>query len=179
MKNKTTVIGVFALAVSSLIAAPGNSLASDQVILLQGVVSAKCSIVITADPAASALPLDITGAQRVKVGTVLQNCNKLTGFALKVESATCATSPVGAKVLDPVSGESVRYSVEFNNPTTGGSQATVASLLGSTCQAAVGREVTSAKIVTESSLVYVNYTGSPLLAAGTYQDTLTVTLNLK
>jgi len=179
MKNKTTVIGVLALLGLSFIAGPVNSLAVDQGILLQGVVSAKCSIVVTADPGASALPLDITGAQRVKVGTVLQNCNKLTGFTLKVESATCATLPVGAKVLDPVSGESLRYTVEFNNPTTGGSQAIVASLLGTACQAAVGREVTSAKIVSETSSVFVNYTGSLLMAAGTYQDTLTVTLNLK
>jgi len=179
MKNKITAVRVFALLALSFIAAPGNSLAADQGILLQGIVSANCSIAVTADPAASALPLAVAGAQRIKVGTVLQNCNKKTGYTLKVESANCAALPVGAKVIDPVSGESLPYSVEFNNPTTGGSPAIVANLLANTCQAVAGREVTNAKVVTESSQIYVNYTGSPLLAAGTYQDTVTVTLNLK
>jgi len=179
MKNRTIKTGVFYLAALGAVLAPGTCLGADQSILLQGVVTANCSIIVTADPAASALPLTIAGAQRIKIGTVLQNCNKKTGFTLKVESAGCAALPIGAKVIDPVSGESVPYSVEFNNPTTGGSQAIVTSLLATTCLAAVGREVTAAKVVAESSSLYVNYTGIPLLAAGTYQDTITITLNLK
>ena len=42
----------------------------------------------------------------------------------------------------------------------------------------LGFTVASALIVSENSTVYVNYTGAPLLAAGTYSDTLTVTMNL-
>jgi hypothetical protein len=179
MKSRTIKTGVFYLLALGVISAPGVCLGADQTILLQGVVAANCSIVVTADPAASALPLTVAGAQRIKIGTILQNCNKKTGFTLKVESAGCAALPVGAKVIDPVSGESVPYSVEFNNPTTGGSLAIVTGLLATTCMAAVGREVTAAKVVTESSNLYVNYTGVPLLAAGTYQDTITITLNLK
>ena len=179
MKIRTIKSGVIYLLALGAVSAPGICLGADQTILLQGVVAANCSIVVTADPGASALPLTVAGTQRIKVGTVLQNCNKKTGFTLQVQSASCATLPVGAKVIDPVSGESLPYSVEFNNPATGGSLAIVPNLLATVCTAAVGREVISAKVVSETSSVYVNYTGAPLLAAGTYQDTLTITLNLK
>jgi len=142
------------------------------------VVTANCSIAITDESAALTLPLAVTGAQRIKVGTILQNCNKKTGYSLTVASANCATLPAGAKVLDTVSAGVVAYSVEFNNPTTGGSLAIVPSLLANTCAAVSGRTVAGALIVAENSTVYVNYTGSLLLAAGTYNDTLTITMNL-
>ena len=136
-------------------------------------------IAVMPDPAAMSLPLTAAVAQRILVGTVLQYCNKKTGYTLVITSANCSTAPVGAKVVDTVSGESVPYSVEMDNPTTGGSRAVVSGLLASTCLSAVGRDVLNAKIVYETSQVYASYTGSTLLAAGTYQDTLTFTLNLK
>jgi hypothetical protein len=161
-----------------LVAVASESRAADQ-IFLQGVVSAQCTIVVTATPAAMSLPLTTSGAQRILVGSVVQNCNKKTGFTLRAASANCAAVPVGAKVLDTVSTEFVPYSVEFDNPTTGASLAAVTGLLANSCTPALAREVTNAKSVNESSSVYVNFTGAPLLAAGTYLDTLTITMNVK
>jgi hypothetical protein len=178
MKNRIRIVGAFALLSLTHAAVPGDSLGANQ-IFLQGVVSANCTIDVTADPAALMLPLTAAGLKRIRVGTVQQSCNKKSGYALLVESANCAVLPTGAKVSDAVSGEHLAYSVEFDNPNTGGSQSVVTGLLANACSDAIGRSVTNAKIVSESSEVYVAYTGSSLLAAGTYQDTLTITLNLK
>jgi hypothetical protein len=178
MKRITRIAGSLAFLAASIGSVPASA-SAQSTILLQGVVSAQCSIVVTALAAASALSLTSVGAQRVQVGTVLQNCNKKTGYNLAVTSANCATpTPVGAKVLGTAAGYTVPYSVEFDNPATGGSQTTVTSLLASACTAAVGRGVTSALIVGETSTVWVNYTGNALLAADTYLDTLTIVMNV-
>lgn len=178
MKSLTRIVGLFAFLALGLIAGPRSCLGQNQ-IFLQGVVAAQCSIVVTALAAASALPLTTVGLQRVGVGTILQNCNKKTGYTLTATSANCATpSPVGAKVYDATSLGILQYSAEFNNPTTGGSLATVTGLLASACSPAVGRSVASALIVNETSTLWVNFTGSALLAAGTYLDTLTIVMNV-
>ena len=178
MKSLTRVVGLFAFLALGLIAGPGICLGQNQ-IALQGVVAAQCSIVVTPLGAASALPLTTVGSQHVQVGTVLQNCNKKTGYNLVVTSANCATpTPVGAKVYDATSLGILQYSAEFDNPTTGGSLAAATGLLASACSAAVGRSVVSALIVNETSTVWVNFTGSALLAAGTYLDTLTIVMNI-
>lgn len=148
-------------------------------ILLQGTVAQNCTVDVTATAGATTLPLTTAGAQRVQVGSVLQNCNKKLGYTLAVTSASCATAPAGAKVVDSVSGEYLAYSGEFANPTTGGSTASVTGLLASACAGQTGRDVTNAKITAETSTVYINFTGSADLAAGTYQDTLTITMNVK
>lgn len=178
MRRRSTVNLLTAFATVASWAVPRPVQAASQ-IYLQGVVAANCTIVVTAYTAASALPLSSVTPQRILVGSIVQNCNKPSGYTLVVGSANCPAATPGAKVTDAVSGESVPYSVEFNNPTTGGSRAVVAGLLASTCLAAIGRDVLNSKIVNEASSVFVNYTGSVLLAAGTYQDTLTITLNLK
>ena len=178
MKNKTRIVSVAALFASVLIADPLACLGQNQ-ILLSGVVAAQCSIVTTALPAASALPLTASGAQRIEVGTILENCNKKTGYTLTVTSANCATPlPAGAKVYDSVSTNMVTYSVEFDNPVIGGSAATVTGLLATACSPAVGMSVASALVVNQTSNLYVNYTGAPLTAAGTYTDTLTIAMNV-
>jgi hypothetical protein len=81
-----------------------------------------------------------------------------------------------------LAGEALRYSVEFNNPGTGGSQPTVTGLLDTACTGAskiVGREVTNEKVRDEVSRIYVNYNGDSNLAADSYTDTLTITLVVK
>ncbi|MEQ8817556.1 MAG: hypothetical protein RLO51_22520 [Thalassobaculum sp.] len=148
-------------------------------ILLQGSVAQNCTVDVTTEAAAGSLPLTTAGAQRVQVGTVLQNCNKKVGYTLAVTSANCAAAPTGAKVVDSVSTEYLAYSGEFANPTTGGSTASVTGLLASACAGQTGRDVTNAKIISETSTVFVNFTGNTGLAAGTYQDTLTITMNVK
>jgi hypothetical protein len=79
--------------------------------------------------------------------------------------------------MDYMTMESVSYSVEFDNPTTGGSQPIVTALLANACPNAVGRVVTRAKIDDETSTVYIDFTGSATMAEGKYTDTLSLTLN--
>lgn len=148
-------------------------------IVLQGTVAHNCSIVVTQDAAASSLPLGTAGAQRVRVGSVQQTCNKRVGYTISVASQNCGAQPTGAKVIDPASNEYITYSTEFQNPTTGGSQASVTGLLTQACSGQFGRDVAGAKVSGETSTVFVNFVGSETLSAGTYQDTLTITMNVR
>jgi len=148
-------------------------------ILLQGTVAQNCNVEVTPLPGASNLPLTAIGAQRVQVGTVLQNCNKKAGYDLIVESQNCSVAPAGGKLIEPGSGEHVSYSAEFANPTTGGSQASVTNLLSVACVAQIARSVNESKINNEISYVFVNFNPSLQLAAGVYQDVITITMNVK
>ena len=146
-------------------------------ILLSSNVSANCSINVTPDNNAQNLVLISTPAQPVVVGTITQNCNKKAGYTLTVASANCTS---GARLVDPSpGGEFLAYSVQFTNPLTGNSTSPVTGLLASACGNPTGRDVSGAKIKDELSTVYVAYTGDPNLAAGTYQDTLTLTMNVR
>lgn len=146
---------------------------------LSGTVAQNCTIDVTTTANASNLDL-IDGVQHVQVGNVNQSCNKKAGYTLSLTSANCATpTPAGAKVYDSVSGEFLAYSGEFINPTTGGSSSDVTGLLATVCSGQTARDVTNAKVNNEDSTVWVNYTGNATLAAGTYTDTLTVTLTTK
>lgn len=147
-------------------------------IQLTGTVAAVCNIIVTADPRASTLALTTVGTVRVQVGTIVQNCNSKAGYTLVVASGNCATTPVGAKLINSASAENVAYSAEFANPVTGGSNASVTGLLATACTLQTGRSVAAAKIVAETSTVFVNFTGSALLASGTYTDTLTIVMNV-
>lgn len=147
-------------------------------ILLSGVVAGKCTVGVTADAQAVNLPITAAGAQRVLVGTMLQNCTGNRSYTLAITSMNCSISPSGGKLRSDDSGEYLSYSAEFNNPTTGGSQAVVNGLLASACTGQIGRQVTSAKITNETSSLYVNFAGTPGLAAGTYQDIVTISLNM-
>jgi hypothetical protein len=150
-------------------------------ITLVGSVATSCSISVT--PSAGASTLDLSdGAKRINVGSVLQNCNKMAGYSLHVLSQNCATGTAGAKLIGSAGGEALPFSVEFNNPTTGGSQAVVTGLLATACSGAAaitGRDVTHAKITNENSAIFVNYTGNSGIAADSYSDTLTITLVAK
>lgn len=137
-----------------------------------------CTLGASSTPLAMLLPVTAASPQHIQVGTVLQDCIGTVSYTLVVTSANCLLSPAGAKLRDPISKEYVRYSVEFNNPTSGGSQPVVLGLLASVCANAVGRDVNRAKITHESSAIVIDFTGTAMLAAGTYSDTLTVTLNI-
>lgn len=147
-------------------------------ILLSGMVAGKCTVGVSADAQAANLPITTSGAQRVLVGTLLQNCTGSRSYTLAVSSMNCAISPTGGKLRSDDSGEYLSYSAEFNNPTTGGSQAVVTGLLASACTGQIGRQVTSAKVTNETSSLYVNFAGTPGLGAGTYQDIVTISLNM-
>ena len=137
-----------------------------------------CSFGFNATTLAILLPLTSATPQRIQVGTITQNCSGNGSYSLVVASNNCAFSPSGAKLTEPSTQQSVAYSVEFDNPTTGGSQPVVTGLLARICANADGRDVSHDKITNESSDVYINFTGSKVLAAGVYSDTLSVTLNM-
>ncbi len=183
-QRKLTGIGAAAVAViGGLIAAPYLVRECDvcdaaSTILLSGAVAGKCTVAVTADAQAANLPITVAGAQRVLVGTMLQNCTGNRSYTLAVSSMNCAISPAGGKLHSDDSGEYLSYAAEFNNPTTGGSQAVVSGLLASACTGQIGRQVTSAKINNETSSLYVNFAGNPGLGAGTYQDIVTISLNM-
>jgi len=147
-------------------------------ILLAGVVAGKCTVAVTADAQAATLPITAAGAQRVLVGTIQQNCTGTRSYSIGMSSMNCAFSPTGGKVMNEDANEYLPYSGEFNNPTTGGSQAVVTGLLASACTNQIGRQVTKGHISNETSSLYINFTGSPVLAAGTYQDVVTISLNM-
>jgi hypothetical protein len=121
----------------------------------------------------------------VTVGTVTQTCNKKAGYKLVVSSANCA-SDGGAKLVgsgDPA--EVVQYTVAFDNPTDGGSTDT-SGLLGSTCSEGgspttthtLARAVADYKPSNQDSTVAVSYEVGATIGAGTYTDTLTITMTV-
>jgi spore coat protein U-like protein len=146
--------------------------------LTTGADAAHCSLIFNAAPLAMLLPITAVTPQRIQVGTLIQDCSGNASFSLVVASGNCPHSPTGAKLMDPITLEFVRYSVEFDNPTTGGSLPIITGLLAAACSGADGRDVIKAKISNESSAIFLNFTGSDLLAAGTYSDTLSVKLNM-
>lgn len=169
------LLSASALAVALLKFSPADAASQ---IILSGSIAQNCTINVTPDPAAQTLNLT-GGAQHVTVGTVSQSCNKKAGYLLVVSSANCGAAPTGAKLIGAAGGETLVYSVESQNPTTGGSAAGVTGLLATACAAQNARIVSNAKINGENSTVFVNYTGNSGLGADTYQDTLTFTLNVK
>ena len=140
--------------------------------------SVNCTLNFNSTPQTAQLPVGTPSPQRIQVGTLSYNCSARTNFILVVTSGNCQSSPVGSKLVDPVSLDNLDYTVEFNNPTTGGSASVVTGLLATSCSNAIGRQVKNALIQNQLSSVYVNFTGSSDLAAGTYTDTLNVSLTL-
>lgn len=147
-------------------------------IFLSGVVAGKCTINVAANAAAVVLPVDVSGAQRIQVGSVLQDCNGTRSYAISVTSWNCALAPTGAKLIADDSPDVVPYSVEFNNPTSGGSQAVVTDLMASGCTGQIARSVTSHNVSSQTSTVFVNFTGIPELTAGTYEDVVTIAITM-
>lgn len=178
--TRATLFGVALVIGASAVGTDARlSAAAAATLTLTGSITQNCTVNVTADPGATTLNLTAAGAQRVQVGTVSQSCNKKAGYTIAVTSSHCASpTPAGAKLQGSVGSETLRYSVESNNPTTGGSTATVTGLLATSCTNQNARTVTNAKINGENSTFFVNYTGDSTLAADTYQDTLTITMNV-
>jgi spore coat protein U-like protein len=140
--------------------------------------AADCVISFAAAQTAQTLPLTIAGSHHLKVGAVTQTCTKTRGYTLVIASSNCPLSPAGAKLIDAISSELLRYSVEFDNKNRGGGISIVSGLLTQTCAAQIARNESPMKGVLSSD-VFIDFTGITTLAAGTYSDTLTVTLNIK
>lgn len=177
LDRKVLILQSCLLGLAAMLLFPASGHAQSQ-ITLTGSVAQNCTLSASASAGASTLNIS-DGAQHVQVGTVLQNCNKKAGYTVVVTSANCGTAPTGAKLVGTgATPDTLAYSVESDNPTTGGSSATVTGLLASVCTSQNARAVTGAKISAENSTIYVNYTGNSGLAADTYTDTLTFTMNV-
>jgi hypothetical protein len=171
----TCIAAIGVVGIGVVVLRPSLADAASQ-IMLSGVVTQNCTMSVASDPNAASLDLG-SGSKHVVVGTILQNCNKTSGYTLNVASANCSASPTGAKVIGGTNHDYLKYSVESVNPTTGGSSADVTNLLNASCSNQTARTVTNAKITSETSTIYVNYTGSNSLSADTYTDTLTFTIS--
>lgn len=179
-RTRTAAAAAAVAALAALVAAPFlvrecDVCAAASDIFLSGYVPGVCTIAVTEDAQAVSLPVTATGPQRVRVGTVLQTCNGRRTYVLLATSRNCAAAPAGGKLLNADS-DRLPYSVEFNNPTTGSSEPVVTGLLESACTNQVGRHVQSSRITNETSTVYVNFTGASDLAAGTYEDVVTISI---
>ena len=149
---------------------------------VHGSIGLSCTITVTDDNVNLNLAVSTAGLG-TKIGSILQNCNKLAGYDLTVSSANCTTGTPGAKMIGaaPVNPENLPYSVSFFNPTTGSSTANVTGLLGGACTGPLiieGRTVTNAKINNETSNVYASYTANGSLSADSYSDVLTITMTV-
>jgi hypothetical protein len=192
LKARLAGIGI-AAAVAAFGFAHSGSAAVSGTINISASVNQNCSITTAADSSlATALSnaLTSTGAQTVTVGTVAQSCNKRAGYTLTVSSGNCTTTTIGsvtatpgAKLINAAAGseEYQLYSVGFTNP----SGTSPASLLQSSCSAALGRDVTGAKVSNQTSTITISFTtgvngvAGDVAGAGTFSDTLTIDMTVK
>lgn len=157
---KTTKIAL--ASVASLLLGQAAMAASSGDLLLKGVVGVVNEIVVSAEGTANTT-LDIRNGETQKlVGRASETSNSLTGYTITMSSAN------GGKLQHTVdSTKSTTYTVEYNGgaavtPTTAGS---------------VVKNVTSLSgLTTNESLIKVNVVAYNAAPAGTYQDTLTLTI---
>lgn len=151
-------------------------------ILLQGTVAQNCGLDAQNQPAAASLDLTTSGSRRILVARVEQWCNKKSGYTLSIASTNCSSGTgLGAKLVDTgTSGEQLTYNVDFDNPAASPAPGStdVSGLLNGACPSpAVGRTVSNEKVKpNQFTDIFVNVTGNPDLAAGTYEDRLTFTM---
>ena len=132
--------------------------ASTGTLLIQGIVAPQFDLVIT--PQTASTQLDITGGETNKlVATVLEKTNNPGGYKIKVTSANNGQLKNG-------SVDSVSYQLTYN----GGSPVTP------TTTATVVKTTNTPAPAGNTSNVNVSFTGKPLALSGTYNDTLTLTI---
>lgn len=151
----TTIAAIF--AVSS-----GASAASSGTLLLQGIVGVVNDIVVTAN-GSNNTSLNITAGESAKlVGSAAETSNNLLGYKIFI------SSPTGGELRNTADAtKKTTYKIAYNGgaavtPTVAGVQVkNVASLIG---------------LTTANSNINVDVTAYPTAPAGTYQDTLTVSI---
>lgn len=152
---------VATFAFSTLLLAISAQAASTGTLLIQGTVSLVNDIVIT--PTANATTLNITGGETSKlVATVAETSNNLTGYKIQMSSVNAG------KLIHTVDNTKLTpYTVSYNGgsgvslTTSPQTVKTVASLSG---------------LATATSNVNTSVTALPTAIAGTYQDTITVSI---
>lgn len=152
-----SVLSAF-MATSALAANTGT-------LLLEGQVQDTTSIEITPD-AASHRSLNILGGETARlVGTSKEISNNLAGYTVSAKSAS------GGKLVHTTNSSiSTNYKLSYNN---------AASISLGTTDTVV-KDVTSLTSLTESiSNIKVDVTALPTAVTGTYQDTVTFTIQAR
>ncbi len=130
-------------------------------LVISGSVNPVNDIVIT--PNANATSLSITGGETNKlVASVSESSNNLTGYKIFMKSANASKLVHGVDLT-----KSTPYTVSYNG-------ATAVSL--TTVDQQVKNVTSLPGLTTVASNVNVNVTAYPLAPAGTYSDTITISI---
>jgi hypothetical protein len=156
MKGSTRRVGILALSALALVADSGNSVGASP-IYLRGVVEPHCSIVVSALPVESILPIVVTGQQRIVVGTILKNCNQKTGLTLTAAFAVCATIPARATIGDTTPLGALSYSRESDDWDGLVGSARGSDLAAASCSTAVESALVDERNADGTSTLYVNF----------------------
>lgn len=144
------------LALTTVFSVQANPSLQGQ-LALQGVVTKKLSIEVTANPVASSLNL-VQSQSDLLVGTVREKSNSNTGYKVKIASGNLG------KLVRGGGTEAVNYSLKYD-----GSSVDLSTSAGQTFNHA------GAQVVNEVKDIAISYTGTPedSLVEGTYSDTVT------
>lgn len=151
-----------ALAVLSTLTVGTSAIAATSgTLLLQGQVQQVLDLVVT--PNGANTTLNIVGGQTdVKVATASETSNVLAGYKIKISSPT---------------GGELRHTVDDTHKTTYTVGYDGAAAVTPTVAGVVVKNVTSLSgLTTDSSDINVSVVALSNAVAGTYQDTLTVTI---
>lgn len=149
--TKKSVAALSALALSALALSAAAQASTTGTIRLNGTVQAACTISVTD----AGVQLNITGGESNRqVGTVVENCNSGTGYRVTLTSANAGALKNGAAA--------VSYSVSYDNQ-----QGTLSGAMTvDRPSAAFGKQ----------SVVAVSMPANATAVAGTYSDTVTITV---
>ena len=159
------VLALFALALSLAAATSGS-------ISLSGATPVILDITVTAEAAASSLPLNTTVTD-LKVGTVVERSNKKAGYTVTISSANAQSSgSLSPSLRSAQTSDFLPYSIKYGgvsvNFNAGGTAALVSSVTGKTAAAGTSNTVT------------ISFDGSSkFLDEAPYSDTLTFTIIAK
>lgn len=152
----TSLVSLF-LGTSALAASSGT-------LILQGTVGVVNDIVVTAAAGNANTTLDIVNGETGKlVGTATETSNNLLGYKIRVASAT------GGELRNTQDAtKKTAYKIKYNGATTGVTP-TVAGV-------EVKNVASLSGLTTVTSNIAVDVTAYPTAPAGTYADTLTVSI---
>lgn len=136
--------------------------ATSGTLLIQGVVAQILSISISPNAPANTSLNIASGGSAILVGTATEQCNVLAGYKIKASSASggflVSTTDATKKTAYQMSYDGASYTTLSTTPTQ---VKNVASLTG---------------LTTASSAIRVNHTAFATAPEGTYNDTITISI---
>ncbi len=156
---KTLSLSLAALSIAAAFAAPAQAAGESGKIELQGRVGENCTVAVTQLPKATALNI-VAGEKEAQVANVVESCNIGVGYKVSLTSANAG------KLLNPLTGaQPVGFDVAYDNATG----AIMKELVALRDGAQFDKQVP----------VMVSFPANPQAIAGTYSDTVTVTIAAK